>query len=311
VLGLARKPVTMNHRQAVWAMVLASALWSTAGVVTRQLSATAGFELTFWRSAFNALSLVVLLGFLQGPKEPWAALRRGGGALWLSGACWCVMFTAFMLALTMTTVANVLVTMSVGPLFTALLARAVLGHKLAKHTWGAIGLAALGIAVMFGSGFQTADQRQLWGTAVSLAVPIAAAVNWTLLQHLNAQKGGGTDMLPAVFVGALLSAVFTLPLAWPLSAPPTDVAWLALLGLTQLAIPCLMAVAAARVLSGPEISLLGLLEVLLGVLWAWLFSGETPTTPVLLGGCVVLIALAVNEWLTLFSATKKSTQPDK
>jgi drug/metabolite transporter (DMT)-like permease len=64
-----------------------------------------------------------------------------------------------------------------------------------------------------------------------------------------------------------------------------------------LAIPCLIAVAAARVLSGPEIALLALLEVLFGVAWAWLGAGERPSSAVLGGGLLVLAALAGNEWL--------------
>ncbi len=106
-------------------------------------------------------------------------------------------------------------------------------------------------------------------------------------------------MLPAVLIGALLSALLTLPLAWPLVASTHDLALLALLGVVQLAIPCLMAVTAARVLSAPELALLGLLEVVFGVLWAWLGAGEAPTLAVLGGGALVLVALAGNELLAL------------
>jgi hypothetical protein len=66
------------------------------------------------------------------------------------------------------------------------------------------------------------------------------------------------------------------------------VAWLAMLGVVQLAIPCLLAVMVGRVLSAPEISLLGLLEVLFGVAWVWLGAGEAPTAAVLGGGALVL-----------------------
>jgi drug/metabolite transporter (DMT)-like permease len=77
------------------------------------------------------------------------------------------------------------------------------------------------------------------------------------------------------------------------------VSLLALLGVVQLAIPCLMAVAVARVLPGPEISLLALLEVVFGVAWAWLGAGEKPDVAVLTGGALVLLALAGNEALAL------------
>lgn len=285
-------------------MVAAALMWSIAGVVSRHLDAARSFEVTFWRSAFNALALVVLLSWLRGPAVVVQSLKNGGRALWVSGLCWCAMFTAFMVALTLTTVANVLVTMAIGPLLTALLARGLLGHRLAPRTWGAIAVAGIGIAWMYGHEVSAGDPRHLLGTMVALAVPVAAAINWTLLQHLKSQNGGGGDMLPAVLLGALLSALLTLPLAWPMAASAQDMGLLAFLGVVQLAIPCLMAVAAARVLSAPEISLLGLLEVVFGVAWAWLGAGEAPSTAVLGGGLLVLLALAGNEALALIKPAR-------
>lgn len=286
----------MSHRQAVWVMVAATLMWSIAGVVTRHLEAARSFELTFWRSAFNALALVLLLCWLRGGGALWRQLRGGGRALWISGACWAVMYTAFMVALTLTTVANVLVTMALGPLLTALGTRVALKHRLPVRTWAAIALAGAGIAWMYGHEISGGGLQHLLGTAVALLVPLAAAVNWTLLQHLKGQEAP-PDMLAAVLLGALISAAVTLPLAWPLQGSAHDVSLLALLGVVQLAIPCLMAVAAAKVLSGPEISLLSLLEVLFGVAWAWLGAGEAPGAVVLAGGGLVLVALVGNEWL--------------
>jgi drug/metabolite transporter (DMT)-like permease len=244
-------------------------------------------------------------------------LIGGGRALWLSGLCWCVMFTAFMVAIALTTVANVLITLAVAPLFTALASRLVLGHRLAPRTWGAIAVAGTGIAWMYGREVSGADPRHVLGTAVALAVPVAAAANWTLLQHLRSRGADddGGDMLPAVLIGGLLSALITAPLATPFAATAADLGWLALLGVVQLAglgyavpgavgvvqlaIPCLMAVRIARVLPAPEIALLALLEVVFGVLWAWLGAGEAPSAAVLGGGALVLGALTANEALAL------------
>ena len=282
----------MSHGRAIAAMVLATLLWSIAGVVTRWLDSAQGFEITFWRSAFNALGLIVLLGMLRGRRVLAHSLREGGPVLWASGACWSVMFTAFMMALTLTTVANVLVTMALAPLVTALMARFALHQRLAPRTWFAIALAGAGIAWMYGHQMQGGGH---WlGTAVALAVPVAAGLNWTLMQSLRG-RNAPPDMLPAVLIGALLSAALTLPLAWPLAASMHDIGWLALLGVMQLAVPCLIAVAAARTLPAAELALLSLLEVLFGVAWAWLGAGEAPTSEVLAGATLVLAALAGNE----------------
>jgi len=289
----------MTHRQAVALMVAVTLMWSIAGVVTRHLETTRSFEVTFWRSAFNAAALVVLLGWLRGPRALAASIGSGGASLWLSGLCWSVMFTAFMVAVTLTTVANVLVTMAIAPLLTALCARVALGYRLAARTWGAIGAAGAGIGWMYAREVSGAEARHLLGTAVALGVPVAAAINWTLIQHLNRACGARADMLPAVLIGAVLSAALTLPLALPLQASAHDLRLLALLGTLQLAIPCLLSVRVARVLPAPEISLLALLEVLFGVAWVWAFAGEVPSVAVLGGGALVLGALVANEALAL------------
>ncbi|MCE4556059.1 DMT family transporter [Roseateles cellulosilyticus] len=280
----------MSHRSAVLLMLLVTLMWSSAGVVTRQLEAARGFEITFWRSAFNAAALVVLLGAIRG-RALWPALR--GVAVWASGVCWAVMFTAFMVALSLTTVANVLVTMSLGPLLTALFARAFLRQHIPRRTWAAIVVAGIGIAWMFGQ--QAGAGGRLAGVIVALGVPLAAATNWCLLQKVG--QGAGQDMLPAVLLGALMSAGATLPPAWPLQAGAHDLVLLALLGVFQLAIPCLLAVRLARELPSHEIALLGQSETLLGVLWAWAFAGEHPGDAALIGGSLVLAALVANEAL--------------
>lgn len=287
----------LDHSRAVLLMVLVTLLWSTAGVVTRQLEQARSFEITFWRSFFTVISLLVILPLFQG-RAVFTKLAEGGRPLWLSGLCWSVMFTAFMLALSLTTVGNVLVTLAIGPLLTAVVARVFTGHRLPLRTWLAILVAGLGITWMFGEQFALGDARQLAGTAIALLVPIAGAINWTVVQRCQAQ-GRKIDLIPAVLVGAVLSTLGTLPLALPLSASHQDIAWLALLGLTQLAIPCVLSVICASVLKAPEISLLALLEVIFGIAWAWLGAGEDPGSAVLLGGALVIGALVANEWMGL------------
>ncbi len=277
-------------------MVLATLLWSIAGVVTRHLDAARSFEVTFWRSLFNAVALATILTVMRG-ADLWRILLRGPRVIWISGVCWGVMYTSFMVALTLTSVANVLVTMAAGPLLTALFARVFLQHKLPRRTWAAIIAAVIGIAGMFGE--EATHGMSLVGSLVALVVPVAASVNWTLLQGLAGKaRDNGTpvqDMLPAILVGALLSAAATLPFAWPLQASNHDLGLLALLGVVQLAIPCLIVVRLTRVLPAPEISLLALLEVIFGILLAWLGAGEVPTTSTLVGGALVLGALVLNE----------------
>jgi drug/metabolite transporter (DMT)-like permease len=281
----------LTHNRAVLLMLAVTLMWSIAGVVTRHLEHARSFEVTFWRSFFTVLALLVILPLFQG-RNVFRRMRSGGSALWISGVCWCGMFTFFMVALTLTSVANVLVTMSIGPLLTALASRIFIGHRIPARTWLAIVVAGCGIGYMYGS--QISQGVSLVGTLVALCVPISGAANWTVTQHAHAQ-GRDVDLIPAVLIGAVFSCLLTLPLAFPFQASGHDLTLLAGLGVVQLAIPSALSVLCARVLKAPEVSLLGLLEVIFGILLAWVGANEVPGANVLTGGALVIGSLAVNE----------------
>jgi len=279
-----RRPV------ALALMVVAPLLWSTAGVLARQIESAGAFEMAFWRSSFAAAFVFLALLFVQ-DRRPWRTLRAAGAAGLVSGAMWAVMFTCFIVALTLTTVANVLVVSSLGPLCTALLAWFMLREPIPARSWLAIVAASVGMGAMFGAGFTADDLGHIAGLALALTIPIAGAVNVVVLRKSAAHL----DLMPAVMLGALISAVITLPLALPFAASARDLLVLGALGVFQLGVPCLMLVLASRTLTAPEIALLALLEVVLGPLWAWLGAGEVPAGSTIAGGAIVLVALAGNE----------------
>ncbi|WP_081857954.1 DMT family transporter [Thiomonas sp. FB-Cd] len=283
-----------HHRLAVLAMVGATLLWSIAGVVTRHLHRNNGLDLVFWRSSFTAITVLVWLLCKQGAGSLWSELRGATKLLWLSALFWAVMFTAFMVALSLTTVAQTLVTDSMSPLVAAVLGWLILRHPLPVRTWGAIFLAMLGMGWMVWHNLYAAvNHRQLVGLLVAFAVPLAAASNWVSLRR----AGGVVSMQPALMIGAALSAVAVIGFATPFAVDGHDLGWLAFLGVFQLAVPGLLAIWAAQRLAPAETGLLGLLEVIFGTLWAWLGAGERPAVSTLLGGFLILVALVGNEVL--------------
>ncbi len=281
------------HRRAIILMIIAPVLWSIAGVVTRHLSPelqTHGrFEITFWRSVFAALWVGGFLLFVQ--RDFFGSLRRAGTAGLMSGAMWATMFTCFMLALTLTSTANTLIVLAVAPLTTALLARAFLDAPIPSRTWAAIAIAMLGIAAMFADSLSIKSGTAALGMLIAFGTPLASAINVVILK----KRGSTVDLIPAVFLGGVISAVLVVPFARPFIADWRDIALLALLGFFQLGLPCTLLVIAARRLAATEVALLALLEVVLGPLWAWLGADEVPAASALFGGALVLSALVLNE----------------
>ena len=299
----------MSNSRAVLLMVLITLLWSTAGVVTRSLETAHSFEVNFWRSAITLITLSALLTLLEG-KKFWINFLRPSKKIWVSGVCWSIMFSSFMVALTLTSVANVLIIMALSPLFTALFARFFLNHKLPLITWFAIVVAGIGIVWMFAHEHSTA--LSLVGSCVALTIPIAAAINFTILQSVGMHKKSVNissdreyDMPHALILGATISTCTTLPFAWPLQASIHDIKLLSFLGVFQLALPCLLVIRVSKVLPAPEITLLTLLEVIFGVTWAWLWAGEVLSWNTILGGLMVVGALFVNEFTKIVGDQKK------
>jgi drug/metabolite transporter (DMT)-like permease len=274
-------------------MIVAPVLWSTAGVVTRHVEKAGPFELVFWRSLFALGFIFLFLALTR--RNPVGETWKAGAPGLFSGAMWAIMFTAFMLALNFTSTANTLVVMSVSPLLTALLARLMLSDPLPGRTWAAIIVSTIGLVWMFGAGFAAHGARDIAGMAIALLVPVAAASNTIALRKVATRVDRRVDLVPAVMLGGAISCIVSLPMVFPFNSTPKDIALMAFLGVFQLGLPCMLLVLASRALLAPEIALLGLLEVVLGPLWAWLGAGEVPARATLLGGAVVIGALLFNE----------------
>ena len=198
-----------RHRRAAALMFCAGLLWSIAGVFTRHIEQAPRWEATFWRSFFCAMAMILILAVLHRRQAADEVLRLGRAGL-ASGALWAVMFTGFMLALTQTSTANTLILTSISPLTASLFAWLLLGERVPARTWLLIGVAFAGILVMFGG---EAGGGRMSGNLIALSVPLAAGLNFVLMR----KSGARVNLIPAVLVGGLLSALATLPLACPSS----------------------------------------------------------------------------------------------
>jgi drug/metabolite transporter (DMT)-like permease len=274
--------------KAILTLVACCFCWSIAGVFTRHLEAAKGFEVTFWRSLFCAVTVAIIIVFVQ-KKNLFSTVKSMGWPGLFSGCLWALMFTCFMLALTKTSTANTLLVSSLSPLFAAILGWLVLGTRVRFFTWCMIALALTGIWWMIRTGV---SREGFSGMAIALGVPIGSAINIVMLKKINAK----VDLAPAVMIGGLISALGTLPLSMPFAATTHDIGILSLLGIVQLAIPCMVMVNVVRYLAPQQVALLCLLEVILGPIWSWAFANEALTTATIQGAAVVIAALAANEY---------------
>jgi drug/metabolite transporter (DMT)-like permease len=300
-MSSATPPTTVRHRKAIAFMIVAAICWSTGGILVRQLSITNAWEIVFWRSLFMALFVAGVLAVMHGRAMP-RAVRAIGLPGALAGLLLAGTFFLFIGSLTHTTVANTFVLMSVSPLLAAVAGWFVLGERVPRRTWIALFVAGLGIAIMFGGGV---SGGRLLGNLMALGVSVCFAAQLMVLRKFHAT----VDMLPQVMIAGLWTLVPAFVLAGPFAATPSDLAILALMGCVQLGIGCLLATAASRTLAATELSLLALLEPILGPLWVWVLLGENPGHNALVGGAIVLCAVVGNAVFAIWRARVGARQP--
>ena len=278
-----------SKRGAELIMIIAAVCWSTGGLFVRQLSITNPWEIVFWRSLFMSLFVAGVLVVMHGRAMP-RAVRAAGVPGVAAGLLLAGTFFFFIGSITRTTVANTFVLMSVSPFLAAIAGWIILRERVPLRTWVAIAIAFVGILVMFGG---AADAGQATGNVLALGVSVCFAAQLMVLRKFHAS----VDMLPMVLIAGLWSLVPAFLFAGPFTASARDLAVLAVMGCIQLGTGCLLATAASRTLSATELSLLGLLEPILGPLWVWALMGEKPGPAALTGGAIVLGAVIANQLL--------------
>jgi drug/metabolite transporter (DMT)-like permease len=264
----------------------AAAAFSTAGVIVRRVELLA-WDVSFWRSLLMMLAIAPLL--LWQRRETWIAVRNGGASLVASGIALAGSMVAFILALGLAPVANVLIMFGATPFITALLARLILAEPLHRHTLVAMAIGASGLAMSVAGSLRSGAAL---GMAVSFIVVLCISANYVIVRRRR-----DVGMTPSLALAGLFAALVSLPFADPSAVTAHDLPWLLALGPGQLAAGLLLYIASLKRIPAGRAALLGLLELVLGPIWVWLFDGERPGDLTLLGGAVVIGSAATNVWL--------------
>jgi len=276
-----------EHRKGIALMIGATLCWATAGILVRNMEVTDGWKIAFWRSFFMSVFMLVVLAFQHGGHLP-RRIRAMGWPGVVSGFLFAGMMISFILALSLTTVANTLVVGSISPFVAALCGYLFLGEKVAPRTWFAMAVAIGGIVIMF---FDALSGSGWAGNLIALCIPIGFGANIVILRKNRA----AVDMMPSVLLAGIFSMLIALPFALPLPVSIGDLALLSAMGIVQLAVGLLLMLAAVRYLASAEIGLLSILEIVFGTVSVWIFIGERPSQAALVGGGMVVTALIVNE----------------
>lgn len=264
------------------AVALAAVVWSTAGVIQRQLTVGVATQVA-GRALFAAVAVGAYVAVTERGRVV-AACRSVGGAGVGFAAAVAVASGSFMVALNHASVAQVLFIQAISPVLAALLGRWFLGERLSTRTMLAMGVALVGVGVMVGS----PGGGSALGDGLSVLMAFSFAVAIVIARHRR-----DVSMAPAIVLAQLMLVLVAAPvaLAGGQGVGVHDVLWLALFGVGQIGLGLILLTIGARLIPAAQVALISLLEVVLGPLWVWLAMGERPSAATLTGGAIVVGAV--------------------
>lgn len=283
-----KTPVNPSSSAALGVLfaVSAATVFSTAGVIVRRIDLPS-WDIAFWRSLLLVVTILPLLIWQR--RAVWIDVRNARGALFLSALTMAGSAIAFILALGLAPVANVLIVFGATPFITALLARVFLREPLLFHTLVTMIVAVAGLALSVAGSLKGGA---VLGMAVAFIVVLCMSGNYVIVRHRR-----DVGMAPALALAGVISAAAALPFAVPSHLGNEHLPWLLALGPGQLAGGLLLYMASLKHIPAARAALLGLIELVLGPLWVWLVYGERPGDLTLVGGTIVIGAAAANVWL--------------
>jgi RarD protein len=273
-----------EHRSGLVLVAGGAIAWSSAGLLAR-LAETDVWTTSFWRAVFCALFLtaIILIFERRDLLRTVIGLGRPGVivAFLLS-----VDAILFIIALDHTSVANALFIMATTPFIAAVLGRIVLKERVRPKTWLATAVAFCGIALMVSGSLGDAS---LLGDGLAFVVTVNFAIAMILMRRHRT-----INMRPAVWLSAIISIALTAPFASPLAASTIDMGVLFAFGVFEMGLGLVLFTAGAQRVPPVEAAMIAILESILAPFWVWVFLGENPGMRTVVGGAIVIVAVAVH-----------------
>ena len=269
-------------------LVLAGSLCSSwIGLGVRMMESATAWQLLVYRCSSLIVFLLIVIA-LRNPGRLLRSFRTAGPAAVVGGLGLAAAFTGGIVAIEQASVANAMFLLAGAPFLAAVLGRLILKERVRPATWIAIAIAMAGVVIMVGEGVSFGF---LWGNVAGLMAALGLATYIIALRW-----GHLTDMLPlnviAGVFGLVLAGAVCLLGGDGLTVPLHDALVAAAMGVFQLGLALVLITLGSRHVPAAELSLLTMAEVIFAPLWVYLALGETAGPLTLLGGALLLAAIA-------------------
>lgn len=272
------QPLHLNpaeHRKGILAVILAAVVWSTGGLFIKLLPFDA-LSILFYRSGFSA----AMFAFIYYKK-----IFHINKLSIASAVFYCSLLIAFVMSTKLTTAANAIFLQYTAPIYVLLLEPLLFRQKMKSTDLFCILACMVGMFLFFADQFGGGSIKGNFYGMIS---------GFMLAGFILAQRLNKSDYhFSAIFWGNVLVLFACFP-AFTQSVSPNTAQWgmLAFLGLVQIGIGYIAFTYGLKRSTATESSLLAMIEPILNPVWVMIGYGERPSWLAVLGGCIILLALA-------------------
>ncbi|MDB2530444.1 DMT family transporter [Paracoccaceae bacterium] len=280
----------MNNLGSGLMLALAGALLLTPDTLLMRLSGLDGGAMLAWRACLAGLVFLSIGLIARFKEEKGNRARVSSFGFWSLVICQIGNASFFAFGIALAPVAVVLLAVATVPVIAALLSYFLLGELAGRRVWATIVLVFSGILMSVAGDIERGmniDFGTLLGACCGLAVAISLAFNFVIIR-----KNKTVPFELAIGLGALIAgctAFYLWPAAWQVRG--ASLIYISVTGLIILPVSFFLLSKATRLTSAANVSMIMLLETVLGPLWVWLGIKETPNSLTLLGGLLVVGAL--------------------
>ena len=280
----------MNNLGSGLMLALAGALLLTPDTLLMRLSGLDGGAMLAWRACLAGLVFLSIGLIARFKEEKGNRARVSSFGFWSLVICQIGNASFFAFGIALAPVAVVLLAVATVPVIAALLGYFLLGELADRRVWATIVLVFSGILMSVAGDIERGmniDFETLLGACCGLAVAISLAFNFVIIR-----KNKTVPFELAIGLGALIAgctAFYLWPEAWQVRG--ASLIYISVTGLIILPVSFFLLSKASRLTSAANVSMIMLLETVLGPLWVWLGIKETPNSLTLLGGVLVVGAL--------------------
>ena len=242
------------------------------------------FSLIFYRSYLPAVTLFIFILWFYKKNTIQAFLLIGVPGV-IYATLYAITHVCFVYSIQYTSVSNTLVIVASAPIFSAILSIIFLKEQPSLFTWLIIFIA---LVSMFIIGWGSYSTTGIFGDIMALIVAIAMGSGGVLVRYFK-----NIDLVPACFVGCILAGLYTLPFQIEFDLTSIQILYLSLMCFVILPIPFIIMTIAPKYTPAYQVSLVFLLESVLGSAWVWIVINEVPSLNTIIGGAILLSSVLI------------------